>query len=685
MPIFFTEEERLAVRRFNTHPVLSNLYWGLVNRARAGAETPGFQTPDTNTQFYHNFLEYATAAVVGCSLVSDELLKARTRHFILETAELPVDEWVGPSFRNHSTPVPTGHLETSHLAIGVALALDIVPNIFTADEQKVLETALREKAIPLCLEWLSHSKNIANWASILLAGLAVSAAVLKDEANLAVARRWYDLLIQGVQPDGSYGETVQYSGYCYHFLMLTHEALLRSGQTGLEMPYAKSVHWYEQMLLYIKPLAGWGELPRPRMANFGDAGAICGPDPDLLMHIAARAKDTMPEEAALARRLFDDLYAKIPAQGPFDRASFGFLNRYGLFSLSLFPASAEPAPALEHKPLSAFSNGDAIAHTGNTSLAFRFSSSGMYAAGHLHGDVNSIILAHRKERLLVDPGHCCYRNLAHAFNISSASHNTCTFLCSGSDWAKTGLNELRNANPTEERAQPFHLLRPNNRGDGIPADPVPRGGKFLLATRKGRISVIGNDAAALYGDPISKFERFAILAGEHTVFIIDRIDTSAPVKTIWHWLFNNRDGQLEWKFVKPEYRLVVRRGEAGMKLFHLGDGSKPRSLCPSYSYVHDAYHPLPDQPGEGHPGSGLLFDWIETEARTGLRTKVHVFAVDAYGPVSAWHIRTEPHIGLKAFDEDWELQQNEDSFVITELNSKETATLRLDGGNWTLI
>ncbi len=668
MSIFLTEEERQAIRHPNTDPVLSNLYWGIINRARHGAETPGFQTPETNSQFYHNFLEYATAAITACCLVDDPVLKTRTKHFILETAELPIDEWVGPVFRNHSTPL-SGHLETSHLSIGVALALDLLPDLFSEDERKVLETALREKGIPLCREWLRRSGRIANWGSVLLGGVAVPAAVLKDEELLAKVRRMYDLQVQCVQPDGSYGETVQYSGYSYHFLMLTHEALLRSGQTGMALTYAKSVHWYSQALLYIKPLAGWGELPRPRMANFGDAGAICGPDPDLLMHIAARAKDTMPEEAALARRLFDDLYAKIPAQGPFDRASFGFLNRYGLFSLSLFAQSAKPSKDDGRKPLAAFTNGDAIAHSGNTSLAFRGSSDQMYCGGHLHGDVNSIILAHRKERLLVDPGHCCYRDLCHEFNISSISHNTCTFLC------EDGRQLL----------QPHAVERKIDRQAGIVSPPVRRGGKFLLAANKGRVSVIGNDAAELYGDPITKFERFAILAGEHTVFIIDRIDSSKPVKTTWHWLFNNRDGSLEWKLVKADYRMVVRRGEAGMKLFHIGDDAKPRSLCPSYGSVHDAYHPLPDQLGEGHPGSGLLFDWVENEPRAGLRTKVHVFALDAYGPVSAWHIRTEPHIGLKAFDEDWELQQNDDSFVITELNSKETATLKRDDDTWTLL
>lgn len=34
----------------------------------------------------------------------------------------------------------------------------------------------------------------------------------------------------------------------------------------------------------------------------------------------------------------------------------------------------------------------------------------------------------------------------------------------------------------------------------------------------------------------------------------------------------------------------------------------------TYAHIHDAYHPLPDQLGEGRPGSGLLMSWTESEA-----------------------------------------------------------------------
>jgi hypothetical protein len=94
---------------------------------------------------------------------------------------------------------------------------------------------------------------------------------------------------------------------------------------------------------------------------------------------------------------------------------------------------------------------------------------------------------------------------------------------------------------------------------------------------------------------------------------------------------------------KPD-RLVARRGDAGIKLFHLGGGGL---TGPLYAYVHDAYHPLPNQRGEGKPGSGLLIRWQEREGRA-VRTVVHAIAVDDYGTIAGWHLRSqEGRIGLE--------------------------------------
>ena len=123
-------------------------------------------------------------------------------------------------------------------------------------------------------------------------------------------------------------------------------------------------------------------------------------------------------------------------------------------------------------------------------------------------------------------------------------------------------------------------------------------GKGVSAARRDDVTVFGNDAGEAYGTAIREFSRFAILCGENAVFIVDRIDSAVPVKTNWHWLLNNSDGELEFKNPAPD-RIVVRRGNAGMKFFNLASTVRPNGFL--HGYIHDAYHPLPNQPAKALP------------------------------------------------------------------------------------
>ncbi len=633
MSIFFTEQERKAMKGVMRDRVFSNFYWGLLNRVGKYSESPGLSST-ANTEYWHHAAEYLGDAAFAAAQKNDPRLNNWVRSAALELARIPLEDWIGPWFREHSDP-PKGHLETTHLAIAVGLALDLAPHVFTDAEQEELRSVLRSRALPLCREWLERNRHLANWRCILLAGYAVSAAILDDTEAMAWAAEDYNLCLEAVQEDGSYGESLQYSNYCAYGLMMTYEALARRGYRLDMSRYGRAIHWFCHSLLYRKPLAGWGEYPRPRSVNFNDSTAIFGAAPDLLTHISRYLKDSYPLEAGLAAWMFNHLYSENPGQGPFDRATFGFLNRYGFMALINYSAMAAPQTPAELPLFARFDNGNACARSdwgeAPTVLAMSTSGAAMNTSGHLHGDLNSIILAHRKERLLADSGHSCYRNLIHKFECASSTHNTCTFTVSGDASLQENLlkaETIEQKLPSPRRFDERKNLQP----------PVRRQGRFLLAARRDDVTVFGNDAGEAYGTPIREFSRFAILCGENAVFIVDRIDSAVPVKTNWHWLLNNRDGELEFKNPAPD-RIVVRRGNAGMKFFNLASTVRPNGFL--HGYIHDAYHPLPNQPGEGAPGSGLLFNWCEKEPVSGLRTVIHAAVVDEYGPVAHWHLRQE--------------------------------------------
>jgi hypothetical protein len=301
---------------------------------------------------------------------------------------------------------------------------------------------------------------------------------------------------------------------------------------------------------------------------------------------------------------------------------------------------------------------------GRTILAARTGGSEPLACcGHLHGDLNSFILAHNRERLLVDGGHSCYRGLVHGIEINTGCHNTCTF---SAEPAGFGLQEDRAGGALQQHAPARRLLDPT----GQPQPAAPRATRQLLAARFGAVSVIASDAAAAYGRGVREFTRVWLLAGSNVLFVVDYIVTALPMRTTWHWLLNNRDNGLDLHLIRPD-RLVMQRGAVALKLFHCGPA---RLANIAHGYVHDAYHPKPAQLGEGHSGSGTLVNFTESAPTTD-RCAVHAFAFDAAGAVSRWHLKNDGgSVMLEGGDESWTLRAESSHRGITLLTG--------DGRSW---
>lgn len=597
------------------------------------------------------------------------------RETALAVARRPEDDWIGPPFRDHAARPAAGNLETAHLTWGLAAVLDLAEEIFTESERRELCDALRDKGIALCRRWLDRNDHLTNWRCMMNAGVAVAAAVLNDREALAGTREEFLRCQDAFQPDGSYGESLQYGNYAAMAQMLAWEALARREPEN-PLPLAPYVHyprWAVSSLLYQKPLSGWGDIPMPRSVNFNDSGAVFRPSADLLLHIAARGRTRHPAEAGLARWLFDRLYLETPSLGADDRAGFGFVNGAMFLALPLLAGAAEAVSPTEAAwPSSAhFGCGDAILRQsweGRTVLATRGGGEALHASGHLHDDLHSFVLVHNRERLLLDPGHSCYRNLARALETSSDTHNTCTFV-------------LASGRPLAPRQVPRRRFDPRT---GVMGIPVDRGARRLLFGKKGAFRAVASEAAEAYGPPLRHFMRFWFLCGEHVVFVVDWIAADEPIRTSWNWLFNNRDGLLDLRMFPPD-RLVARRGRAGMKLHHTGGGAL---AGPTYAYVHDAYHPLPGQAGEGKPGSGFLMGWREQEASLD-RLVTHAICLDDRDRIAGWHFRAEKPVTVVTGPDAgqvWKLQIETDplAFVLEDSGRQERCSVFMKNEAWQL-
>jgi Heparinase II/III-like protein len=657
MSLFVSDAERARLKSLPADSPTAALFSAISMRVRQRAATPGLNDPTATTEWWHHAAEYLTDAALVHAIRPSPEVGTWLRSVVLEIARQSASDWGGPAFRGYQGGADAvGTLETGHLTWGLSVALDLAGDLFTSAEHEEIATALRFHGVSACRRFLKHTKFCHNWNCVLLAGAAVGAAVLEDDVTLAETIKWFPLAADHFQPDGSYGESLQYANYAAYSIILAREAIIRRApETRLTLePYARIVHWAAQSFFYRKPLSGWGTMDRPRSANFGDSGAVFRPSGDLLAHIAVHARETLPVEAGLARWLFDELYFPADEPPPHDLASFGFVPGFGFLSVILLPGAAAPVPPADAGlPLTAaFSAGDVFVRdhwNGQTTLAARTASEPRHATAHIHGDINSFILVHRRERMLVDPGHSCYRNITHDLEAASLTHNTCTFEVAGRMLTQRG-----------------GINRPIVRDEGPlrGAPPIDLGGRRLIAARIGKVSVIGSEAAPLYGSPLRRFTRLWVMCGANALFIVDRIESEEPLRATWHWLLNNRDGLLDLRLHRPD-RIVATRGEAGIHLVHCGGG---QMNGPVYAHVHDAYHPLPAQLGEGHPGSGMLMRWTEAVPATA-RTVVHVISLDAPAEV-----------------EDWRVTLSNGKFILENANQSQQWTLfpAADGDSWDL-
>ncbi|MBN1346389.1 MAG: heparinase II/III family protein [Phycisphaerae bacterium] len=655
MSVYLSEEDRRAIveARRNGDPVVNRFWTSLMSRTARRASSPGLFERGEDAEWWYPAAEYLSDAAMAYALQPAEVLAAWLRDVTLSIARRPESDWVGPWYRDHATQPAIGHLETAHLCWGLSAAIDLAPEVFSQGERDEILQALTAKGLVLCRRWLDRNTHLANWRSVLVAGIAAAAAVTGDRQSLEVATRETLIGAQAYQPDGSYAESLQYANYLALALMISYESI--TGATpelkpaGPEM-LARLMPWFAQSMLYARPLDGWGAEPRARAVNFNDSAATFRPSGDVLLQVACRCRESMPTEAGLARWLFDAYHAPVPAQSPHNLATFGLRNDWGFLTLRFLARSAAPvSPAEAGLPVvKAYSNGNVFVRDrweGQTVLAVQGGTQPLYGPGHLHGDLNSFMLVHNNQRLLVDPGHSCYRNLIHGLESSTQTHNTCAFLLEQDplglqeDLAKSRLLEQSNVASRRQIA------------DGQVSEPVAPRGRLLLIERVGEVTAVASEAGALYGDPIQEFTRVWIQAGAHALFVIDRIRASRPVRTVWSWLLNNRDGASEFE-VSGGRTLTMRRGLAGLTITHASDG---RFNGPVHAVMHDAYHPEPNQLGEGHSGSGMLYRWIEPRPRPS-RLALHLLAVDDYGLIHRWTTdHTDTTYGLADGNQRWRL------------------------------
>ena len=627
MGFFISESEVRELRSAPEDSHQKRFYNGLKNRTeRNTKEDCLVQSTDTQ-EWYHLAWERMSDASFVWAVERPEPLGRWIRSRILELVRLSADDWIGPWYRKRGGPQPIGALETSHIALAVCEAYENCSDLFTEEELQEIKNAIREKGMILCKRFcegtVREKQHINNWFIVLLDGYGTCALVLDEKEEIGQAMEWARLAASLYSPN-DYGESIQYSNYSNIHLTHFNEIAIRRGYPPEELEmdcYTRLMPWYASSFLHIKYIDSVDSLA-PRTLNFGDSAAIFRPSGDVLAHISARMKDRFRREAGLARWLLDTLngeYYNLSSE----LATFGFVNQFQYYTILLYPCLSQPLTPGQAalSEVMAFDGGHVIARdrweNPRSVIAMAAGYQPYRVTSHRHLDQCSFQLVVGKERMLVDPGHCCYRLASQRKSCDESSHNT--------------FSIRKDGKPLKQRPVSGNIFK-----DG------PVGNKRLYNQYMGDVLVVASDMAGLYDDIIRKAARFWIMKLPHMLFVIDIVEAEEPVGLCSHFVGNNRNNELKVHIYNP-HRLVFRRGEEALKLFEIYSETDGRisdtNLEFDWTYVHDYYHPLPNQAGQGKEGSGLTYLWKSAEEGK-KQIRIHSLAMEREADIKKWHVRT---------------------------------------------
>lgn len=628
--IMITPNELEAVRAaIKEGGKLERLWRNMLERTERQIQGSGLVQDGDTVEWWHLAWERISDAAFVYAVDREHEAGRWLRNVVLELLAKPGTEWHGPWFRGRGNP-QAGVLETSHVGVAMCTAYDLAGDLFDEEERAKLRDAIREHCQEPCKRSLdgmaSSTGNISNWFMVLLNGYGTASIILDDRPAVEEALTFYETAVRMYNAD-SYGESLQYWNYATLHLSHLNEMLIRYDSKLAEradsMCYVRCMPWAAQSLLYMKPLGGAEDPVYPRSANFGDSAAIYRPSADILMHVACRAKNKAPTEAGLASWLFEQTYERLELERN-ELGTFAFVSSYQFMTMVHYLEAAAPlSPEEAGLPLTAaFETGNVIVRDGRTAessvLAIQAGYVPLQVTSHNHHDQGSFILAHRNERFFIDPGHACYRLETQAKSIATESHNTWTF-------AIEGANEP--------------LVQQSIEGANFrnPRDPLVR--RKLVGSMDG-ITAVRSELAEAYGGPIRRAERTWITAFPHLLFVVDRIKADVPVKARVHFNVNNRDNKLLTNLYS-DTKIVLRRGEAAVKFFLMdsfSDGAE--ASCKrhmSWGHMHQYYHPLPNQDGQGKEGSAVRFTY-ENQNFAKEQVMVYAFAMDGLDAIRGWHM-----------------------------------------------
>ena len=565
------------------------------------------------------------AGFVHC-IEPDERLGRWIKENVMSVIRKPLDEWIGPWFRTRTTP-PKGTLETSHICVAVVNAVDMNESLFTQEEMEEIKTALREKGLMLCQNWMHNaypaSSHINNWFTVLLTGITAVCAFLDEEEAFDRIAEMYDYAARLFNKD-SYGETLGYWSYAAVNMVKVREYATRYkaglGEKMDTAAYSRSVPWAVSGYLYNKKLEGWEDSQYPLCLNFGDSAYIRRMHAGLLLNIAVTEKEKAPEIAGMARWLFEEQYGENMLV--FKDVELGNMESLDFWSLLYYVNASEPtSPVSANLPRAmSFETGNVIMRDSwqdtETILGIQGGYEPLCVSSHRHEDLNSFILVHKQEPFFIDPGHCCYRLEQSRIARATGSHNTWQFEIDG---RLLGQKQVSGC---------FVDVK----------EPLCRKLDFITESGMVRYS---SDAAGAYGAIARKAVRTYMMVSANLIVIRDDVETNEEIRLHTNFHVNNSDNALRYHADTSENEVTLYRNRAGVKLQQLwcwADGEESsQQLSNTWGIMHVNYHLMPNHKCQGTEGSTVVYNY-KSAAPAKAHTNVYAIILTQAQELDTWKV-----------------------------------------------
>ena len=670
MDRYITRKEIEDLLQAPSDSLQKRLYMDMCQRVSGYIRTDGLKAEKEQQQeWYHLVWGKLSDACFVYRVTGDRALGQWIHNRVMELAALDEDAWIGPWFRPRRSGPPVGTLETAKIALALCEACLNASEVFSEEELSAVQRAMSDKGLVLLGRHLDKlfsdepcMKN--NWFMVTNCAYGMTAAVLGRKAEVQHALEVLKITLSFFDED-SYGEPLNYAEMASTYVNLLGEVFYRLGyMTEEDMPLkelADMLSWYVlsiQGLQYTEEYGagvqhiGEQHIGEPGMwipiaFNFGDSNLHMYFQSDKFIQLAVRLKDRDPEKAGLASWLFHLPFRQDEKGKRSYAGDFYGMSYLGLLALPHMASPISPDQA-KLPTVQRFRVGHILARDSwenpRMTAAIAAGAEQMQISSHKHSDQNSFLLTVGKERMLIDPGMCCYRLQSQQEAKAEDSHNMITLFKNG----KPVPQHVVSGRMTADTGQYINRLQ------------------VFEAFQDGWI--VASDAAKLY-DSMDQAVRIWVFCMPGMMFVADYVVSGEPLQLHTSFVMNNEDNKLKTN-VYNAHRLVFRRGTEAMKLFNplnLVDGREVETeLAYDWTYAHHRYGIQPNSPGQGKEGSGLIYRWTCKEEGTELR-RLHTLMMDEEKNIKYWHLRqADDFFRLEAPDHEdtLDFKFTEDGFAV---------------------